>query len=128
MLAIGAVALSACNLVSPGGGPTPSPGILTGTVTAGPVCPVEHDPPDPSCADRPVRGAVLVVEEMSGREIARTSSGADGRFRLQLGPGTYRLVPQPVDGLLGTPQPTQFSLRSGAPATELPVSYDTGIR
>lgn len=103
------------------------PGV-TGTVTAGPTCPVVTDPPDPSCADRPVGGAVLVVTTPDGVEVGRTTSDAEGRFALSLAPGTYRLEPQPVEGLLGTATPFEFSLELGMPTAELNVSYDTGIR
>src|ERR1035437_4003917 len=47
---------SATPLVSLAGGP----GGVTGTITAGPVCPVEQSPADPKCAPRPVAGAVVI--------------------------------------------------------------------
>ena len=49
--------------ISPAGGP---PGV-TGTVTAGPVCPVETVPPKPECAPRPVAGAVIVATDAAAR-------------------------------------------------------------
>ena len=105
-------------------------GAVVGLVTAGPVCPVERDPPDPACAPRPVPGAVLVARAPDGREVARTASGADGRYEMRLPPGTYELVPQPVEGLMGTPGPIPF--RVGPDPAEVPqridVPYDTGIR
>lgn len=100
---------------------------LRGIVTAGPTCPVVTEPPDPACADRPVAGAVLVVQDASGAEVARVTSAADGTFVLELAPGAYRLVAQPVEGLMGTPGPMEFGVEEG-PLSELTVSYDTGIR
>jgi hypothetical protein len=97
-------------------------------VTAGPTCPVVTDPPDPSCADRPVDGAVLVVTTLDGVEVDRTTSDADGRFALSLPPGTYRLEPQPVEGLMGTAEPVEFTVEPGARALDLVIGYDTGIR
>jgi hypothetical protein len=48
---------------------------------------------------------------------------------LTLSPGTYRLTPQPVAGLMGTPGPVDFAVGSAATALDLaPISYDTGIR
>jgi hypothetical protein len=41
--------------------------------------------------------------------------------------GAYRLVAQPVDGLMGTPAPLRVVIRRGD-ATRIAVSYDTGIR
>jgi hypothetical protein len=101
---------------------------VRGRVTAGPTCPVVTDPPDPNCADRPVSGAVLVVTNPAGAEVARVTSQQDGTFVLQLAPGSYRMTPQPKEGLMGTPAPVDFEVAAGKPLTELQVSYDTGIR
>jgi hypothetical protein len=101
---------------------------VRGTVTAGPTCPVVTDPPNPNCADRPVAGAVLVFRDASGVEVARVSSAADGTFSIELAPGAYHLVPQPLHGLMGTPAPMDVGVVAGRPMTEVTVSYDTGIR
>ena len=101
---------------------------VRGTVTAGPTCPVVTNPPNPNCADRPVAGAVLVFRDASGVEVARVSSAADGTFSVELSPGAYHLVPQPLHGLMGTPAPIDVGVVAGRPMTEVAVSYDTGIR
>ncbi|MEX1156838.1 MAG: carboxypeptidase-like regulatory domain-containing protein [Chloroflexota bacterium] len=106
----------------------PGPTGVRGSVVAGPTCPVVTDPPDPDCADRPVAGAVLVITDLDDAEIARVTSGADGEFSIDLPSGLYRLVPQAVDGLMGTAAPIEFGVELEGPATELLVSYDTGIR
>lgn len=118
----------AVKLVDESGDQLPAGSTVTGTVSAGPTCPVVTDPPDPSCADRPVEGAVLVVVTSDGVEVARTTSDVEGQFVLRLAPGSYRLEPQPVEGLMGTAAPIDFSLELGGSAPELLVSYDTGIR
>jgi hypothetical protein len=99
-----------------------------GTVTAGPTCPVERDPPDPACAARPVGGAVLLFTDADGTEVARATSAADGTFAVELAPGAYRVTAEPVEGLMGTPAPMDVEVEAGQPMTELQVSYDTGIR
>jgi len=116
------------DLVEESGDPLPADSGVSGIVTAGPTCPVATDPPDPSCADRPVGGAVLVVTTLAGVEADRTTSDAEGRFALSLPPGTYRLEPQPVEGLMGTAAPAEFTVEPGAPTLELVIGYDTGIR
>jgi hypothetical protein len=116
------------DLVEESGDPLPADSGVSGMVTAGPICPVVTDPPDPSCADRPVEGAVLVVTTLTGVEVDRTTSDAKGRFALSLAPGTYRLEPQPVEGLMGTAAPVEFTVEPGAPALDLAIGYDTGIR
>ena len=101
---------------------------ITGVVTAGPVCPVVTDPPDPSCEDRPVAGAEIVVRNASGDEVARARSADDGTFSVSVAAGTYELVPQPVEGLMGTAAPVEVTVGEGAPAERIEISYDTGIR
>ena len=115
-------------LVEESGDPLPAESGVAGFVTAGPTCPVVTDPPDPSCVDRPVQGAVLVVTTLAGVEVDRTTSDAEGRFALSLAPGVYRLEPQPVAGLMGTAAPVEFTVEPGAPALDLVIGYDTGIR
>lgn len=122
VLAIAAV-LAAC---APGGAEARL--TLRGDVTAGPTCPVESASPDPACDDRPVAGAVLVVRDANGDEVTRVTSDADGAFRVDLPPGRYTVVPQPVDGLLGTGPPEEVELRAGEPPPPLAIGYDTGIR
>lgn len=100
---------------------------VRGTVTAGPTCGVEMDPPNPACAPRPVAGAVLVFSDLGGGEVKRVSSAPDGTFTVELAPGAYRVTAQPVEGLMGTPEPMEVEVEAGQP-TELQVSYDTGIR
>ena len=102
---------------------------VAGRATAGPVCPVERNPPDPACAARPVAGAALVIENAaSGREVGRVTTDSDGRFSISLRPGAYRLVPQSVSGLMGGAQPVDFVVDAHAPTPTLAVTYDTGIR
>jgi len=96
-----------------------------GRVTAGPVCPVER-PGDPSCGPRPVAGATLTIR--SGDKIVDTiTTDASGLYRFALAPGDYVLEASPVEGLMGTPGPSRFSV-VGTELTLLEVAYDTGIR
>jgi len=101
---------------------------VTGTVTAGPTCPVVTDPPDPSCADRPVADALLIFEDLAGHEITRVRSAGDGTFSLRLIPGSYSVIPQPVQGLLGTPGPTDLTVPPDGSIDPIAITYDTGIR
>jgi len=100
---------------------------IGGVVTAGPVCPVEKNPPDPACAPRPVDGAVLVFGDASGTEVARTTAAPDGTFFAELPAGFYVVTPQPAKGFLGTPGPQSVTVTDGA-AIRLALAYDTGIR
>lgn len=115
-------------LTAEAGDPLPDATGVRGIVTAGPTCPVQRDPPDPACAERRVAGAVLVFTLVAGTEVGRVTSAADGSFSVELAPGAYRLTAQPVEGLMGTPEPMDVEVVAGQPMTELQVSYDTGIR
>src|SRR5438270_5552691 len=67
---------------------------IQGTVTAGPTCPVESNPPIPGCEDRPLAATVIVRSPATGAELTRFTSADDGTFRVSLIPGTYVLDPQ----------------------------------
>jgi hypothetical protein len=100
---------------------------IGGTAFAGPVCPVETVPPDPGCAARPVVGAVIVVRDGGGSEVARTTTDAGGEFFVELPVGDYVLEPQPVEGLMGTAAALDVTVVDGH-AARVKLDYDTGIR
>ena len=100
---------------------------IGGTATAGPVCPVEKVPPDPACDPRPVAGAVVVIQDVSGAEVARVTTDADGRYVAEVAPGGYVVVAQDVAGLMGKPGPQPATVNAGTTVT-VDLAYDTGIR
>ncbi len=106
--------------------PEPDGVRVVGLVTAGPICPVAHFPPNPECDDQPVAGAVLVIKTLDGHELRRVESNREGLFATRLAAGSYLLEPQPHDGLLGTAPPQEFIVETEP--VELLVGYDTGIR
>lgn len=97
------------------------------TATAGPVCPVEQDPPDPDCADRPVAGAEVVIRDVAGAEVARVTLDDSGVAFVEVPAGGYVVEGQPVEGLMGTPQPVSATVGEGG-GTPVVLGYDTGIR
>ena len=102
-----------------------SPGI-GGRASAGPVCPVVR-PGQTGCDPRSVKGAVLIVRDGSGKEVARATTDGAGLFRVAVAPGAYTLEPQPVEGLMGTAPVVQVTVPAGRLATAS-IEYDTGIR
>jgi hypothetical protein len=125
MRRLGGVLLA--GLVACGGGaaaPAPDSGI-EGLVLIGPTCPVEQV--GQGCADEPYAGAVKVVEASSGKVVTTIRSGEDGKFRVALPPGSYRLEPVPASGGLPFGKPIDVVVR---PHTyeEVTVSFDSGIR
>jgi hypothetical protein len=115
----------------PGPGDSTSGGIppggtgIQGRVLAGPTCPVVTVN-DPSCDDRPVAGAAILVLDIRGTEIARLLTDADGRYAVALPSGPYTLEPQPVDGFMHVAEPVAVTV--GDAVATVDIAYDTGIR
>ena len=101
---------------------------IAGIVTAGPVCPVVTDPPDPACDDRPVAGAEIAVRNDAGETVAKVRTAEDGSFSVTVAAGRYELVPQPVEGLLGTAAAVAVTVEGGVAGEPIEIIYDTGIR
>lgn len=98
---------------------------IQGTVTLGPTCPVER--PGMTCY-KPYAGTIDIFNE-SDRLVKTVHSSADGKFRVSLKPGTYRLKPQPRDPARPYPigKPVNVTVKPGS-YTTVDIEYDTGIR
>jgi hypothetical protein len=117
--------------VCTGCGPPPEPAdgvALAGRAVAGPTCPVVTEPPDPACEDRPVAGAEIVVRDEAGEMVATARTAEDGSFSVSVAAGRYQLVPQPVEGLLGTATPVEVVVPEEGMPEPVILFYDTGIR
>ncbi|HEY4501530.1 MAG TPA: hypothetical protein VJJ20_00485 [Candidatus Paceibacterota bacterium] len=109
---------------TPGGFAAYNSGIR-GTVMAGPTCPVERDPPDPQCADKPLATTVAVSRAGSSQVFATTKSDAQGVFEFSLPPGSY--VVSAGEGTL--PRCNLVSATIGPSSyTSVSIECDTGIR
>jgi hypothetical protein len=110
--------------ISSGSPPATGSGVR-GQVLIGPSCPVIRI--DNPCPDQPYQ-ANLTVFSLDGQKVTRFSSGADGKFEIQLPPGNYILHPESPDGrpipsaadVPFTVLPDQFS--------EVVVTFDSRIR
>lgn len=101
---------------------------IRGVVMAGPTCPVERDPPDPGCADKPVATNISVFRKSDlTHGVAFTTSDARGTFQVSLAPGDYVVMA----GSNGVPFPrctdTSATVDSSG-YTQIAVSCDSGIR
>ena len=99
---------------------------LKGTVVLGPTCPVETNPPNPACADKPYSTLVTIFPASDPvHAVVITHSDESGAFAVQLPPGDYTIGAGESD-----------LPRCGHPAITVPptgyvsvtVSCDTGIR
>lgn len=96
-----AVALAAAAYAYAASG-SASSGIFGRAVLGGP-CPVSLEIP-PSCGERPIRATIAVMRRGSApKRVATLRSGRAGRFRSELPPGKYRLVPRPVGDAYAAP-------------------------
>jgi hypothetical protein len=74
-----------------------------------------------------VSGATILALDSARHELGRAISDAGGAYFLRLAPGTYEIVPQAVEGLMGVAAETTVTVPDGAPV-QLDLQYDTGIR
>jgi hypothetical protein len=120
-LGITAILISACVMDQ-------EVGYLEGTVTIGPICPVERPgevckPPPEAFAARPVQ----VYEAGSMKFVKTVGLDADGEYRTTLAPGTY-VVEITRAGIDRTEDvPKTITLRSGETVV-VDIAIDTGIR
>lgn len=106
--------------------PTTAVSGIEGVVTIGPSCPVLRDPPEVGCADKPYAAELVIKSQDGSREVARTSSGTDGAFKVALPPGRYVLAP--VGGKVYPQASTQEVLVEKNAFTQVHVQFDSGIR
>jgi hypothetical protein len=107
------------------GGAEGAPAGVTGTVVAGPQCPVERaGSPGP---DKPV-ATDLRIEDPTGRVVKMVMSRSDGTFDVLLEPGIYVIdaVHRAGDPFMFG-RPTPVTVRPHR-ITVVTVELDTGIR
>jgi len=114
-----ALVLAAC------GNPPPADTGVEGVVTIGPTCPVVQVGQD--CPDQPY-AAEMTVTDPHGKLIVRASADADGRYRIALAPGDYRLGAKAAgDSPFPAAEVMPFTVNEGE-WTRLDVTLDSGIR
>lgn len=132
ILALAAFVLALAAACNPGAGPSSTPTVtpllttgVRGVVLAGPTCPVEQAGQSP-CV-RSLSGATILALNSAGHELGRAVSDANGAYFMRLSPGTYRIAPQPLEGMMRAPAESTVTVPDGAPV-RLDLQYDTGIR
>lgn len=124
-LAAGTTVLVSCGGERPADEPDSG---VTGVVHLGPQCPVES--PDDPCEDQPAAAVTVIVAEQlpgeayaAGAEVARTTTGADGSFTVELEPGEYVVTAEA--GMSCELMDVRVSAGSYA---DMDIPCDTGIR
>lgn len=107
----------------------PPGAIVFGTVTAGPMCPVQRSPEASGCAPRPVAGATIVVRLADDGATLRSTTTAAGRYVVAFqGFGAITITALPVRGLVGTPARVTVTVDPSDNSRRVDLQYDTGIR
>jgi hypothetical protein len=120
------IVIMACATDAGVGSPTPPNTGIEGQVSAGPVCPAVQQ--DQTCPDEPFAAEIVVKDSRRGNDLLTVSSGEDGRFRINLAPGEYTLLPvSPNPGAPPFAESQLVKVEVGR-YTQVTIKYDTGIR
>jgi hypothetical protein len=107
--------------------PDPAASGVQGQVVTEPTCPVETV--DQDCSPRPLQTTVDVF--IRGAEPAdppekSVATDSSGRFRIELAPRGYRLVPRPTDPA-ASGRPEDVTVTKGI-MTDVTLTVDSGLR
>ncbi|MFA5862466.1 MAG: carboxypeptidase-like regulatory domain-containing protein [Candidatus Thermoplasmatota archaeon] len=119
------IALVLTGCLAPYGGGDVGSGIF-GVAMMGPTCPVERNPPDPACADRPYEGK-LTATSADGGAAGTFSTDAQGRFNVSLPAGEYSIRTTEPNRLPSCSNTEPILVAAGL-WTRVNVSCDTGTR
>src|ERR1035437_7701942 len=93
-----------------------NPGFLEGTISIGPICPVEKVPPDPECqptAETYKAYPVGVFTTDGNRKVAQLNPSLDGTFSSELPTGNYLVVlEKEQNNIGGSNLPVEISITS----------------
>jgi hypothetical protein len=105
-------------------------GLLEGSISIGPLCPVETDPPSPGClptADTYKAYPVGIWTSDGKRKLAQISPVLDGSFSVELVPGQYLIRLEKENSIGGSNLPVEVVI-TAQEKTILAINIDTGIR
>jgi hypothetical protein len=119
----------------PKGWPTPTPtpnhrgtGILEGTVTIGPICPVERPGvPCPVPCEAYQARKILIYDENGTKLLQQVNINCDGHYLVELKAGEYTVDVTHAGIGHVTNVPKKIEIKSGK-TIELNIDIDTGIR
>ncbi len=107
--------------------PTPGNGVINGTISLSPTCPVERIPPDPACAPRAYQTLIAVSKNIeTPTPLMTIQSSASGTFSVSLPAGEY-LFYAPASSAYPRCNEQLVAIAAGD-AKNVAISCDTGIR
>jgi hypothetical protein len=127
LLAIIIAAAVFINFSSPVPEPVNATGTLTGTVTIGPLCPVEPCTVTPDQLAAAFAARTIIVSTPGGSIVAESVPDPRTGYSIALKPGTYSIDMRHL-GIDRSPDlPKTVTIRAGE-TVRLNISIDTGIR
>lgn len=100
---------------------------IKGRVWVGPTCPVERNPPEPGCEDRPLSTRLAVMTPDLKRRVTEFTSAENGTFRVAVPPGAYVLRSAKENASPPTCSTDTIHVTKDN-YTEVRVDCDSGIR
>ncbi len=101
---------------------------ITGIAMLGPMCPVQKNPPDPNCADRPYKTSLVATTSDQLQIVKQFNSEADGKFSVDLAPGEYVITSANTAGIFSHCSSNGLVKVDKNKYTDITVYCDTGIR
>lgn len=106
-------------------------GYLKGTISIGPLCPVERIPPDPACSPTAETYKAYQVDVYSSdgvNKIAELDPSLDGSYIMELPAGNYKLnLEKGKVSIGGSNLPQQITIENND-TIMINIEIDTGIR
>jgi hypothetical protein len=100
---------------------------MEGRVMVGPTCPVERNPPDPACADRPLQTNLSVRTPDLKRRVKDFASDKQGWFKVSVAPGEYVIRNADQARMYPTCSAGPITVKANN-YTQVRVECDSGIR
>jgi hypothetical protein len=99
---------------------------IEGQTVIGPVRPGPQRQGDPGSA--PYKTTLVVWSADGGREVTRFETGSDGRFRVALPPGAYRIGSPPQTGRFVRRAAEETVTVEAGKYAQVTIRFDSGIR
>jgi hypothetical protein len=112
--------------------PDRTTGIVRGSVVVAPSCPGPARGDGADCTAQPIQIHVSIyaasadATSSSAIPLATVATDRHGQFRVDLAPGSYRLVPKPSNGI-AVGKPTYVNVAAGS-TVDVQLLFDSGKR
>ena len=125
ILLVALILFSACARGPSTGSDDEAVGTIRGAVLLAPTCPVESI--ESPCPGRPLAGVPVLAVDDEGNARATTVSDDDGRFAMDVAPGTYVLTASIQEDPARSVKPVRVDVVAGE-VVHSDVVVDSGIR